>query len=146
MRKIPTNLPQEMETIVELLRRTNSQEECLQKVYELLTKKYHGNRIKTLLHLFELFSRSLEELWSRNGFMHCTNLNWLLRTLLVKSGHFSAQDIRTHWTLLWYVSPHQYIQVKLNSGEQVNIDVWAETYGIPFGDYAHGFHAYGKSA
>jgi len=146
MRKIPTNLPQEIEIKIELLRQVNSQEECLQKAYELLIKKYHGNRLKTLTHFFELFSRSLEELWARDGFMHCTNLNWLLRTLLVRSGHFTEHDITAHWTLLWYVSPHQYLRVTMKDGRRVNVDTWAHTYGIPFGDYAHGFHAYGNSS
>lgn len=63
--------------------------------------------------------------------------------LLMKSGHFTDDDIETRWTLLWFVSPHQYLRVRLDNEQWANVDVWANVYGIPFGDYAHGFHAYG---
>ena len=144
MKAIPTTLPQDMQAVVAMLKQTTSQEQCLQEAYSLLTKKYHGNRMKTLLRFPDLFPRSIDEPWLRSGFLHCTNLNWILRTLLVNSGHFSAQDVRTRWTLLWFISPHQYLQIAMKDEEKINIDVWAKVYGIPFGDYAHGLHVYGE--
>jgi hypothetical protein len=144
MKTVPAMLPQNMQTAVEMLCKTRSQDECLRKAYGILTEKYHGDRLKTLLRFVDLFPGSLEKLWSWSGFLHCTNLNRLLRMLLVQSGHFADSDITMHWTLLWYVSPHQFAQVAMSDGRKIRIDLWAETYGIPFGDHAHGFHAYGK--
>lgn len=144
MKYIPETLPQDMQSIAGALHELHSQDECLRKAYDILTKKYYGNRIKTLLRFFDLFPRSLNKLWSKNGFLHCTNFNWLLRILLIKSGHFTEKDVTTCWTLLWFVSPHQFIRVTMENGQKINIDLWAAVYGIPFGDYAHGFHAYGN--
>lgn len=144
MKTIPKHLPHNMRTTVDVVRQTSSQRECLKKAYALLTQKYYGNRLQTVTHFAELFPRSLEEVWSRSGFLHCTNMNWLLRVLLVKSGHFSEEDVVTRWTLLWYVSPHQFLHITMHDGQKLYIDAWAKAYGIPFGEYAHGFHAYGK--
>ena len=136
------NIPAQMQRVVDQLRKTTTQEECVQQAYDVLTTKYHGNRIKTLIRLPELFTTSLDALWARNGFLHCTNLNRLLRALLQQSGHFAATDIKECWTLLWYVSPHQFLRVRMTGGKWVNVDVWSKSYGIPLGDYAHGFHTY----
>lgn len=131
-----------MRAIVEKLRRTSTKEECLQKAYDVLTAKYHGNRLKTYTRLWELFPQSLGTIWKRKGFLHCTNFNRLLRFLLLQSGHFSDEHIRTCWTLIWYLSPHQYLQVNVGSHRWIAVDVWAHAYGLRLGDYAHGFHAY----
>src|SRR3569832_857829 len=95
---IPASLPSTMQRVVDELRETKSQKECLRAAYDLLTEKYCGNRMKTLTHFSELFPSSVNEVWARNGFLHCTNQNWLLAILLIKSGHFAPQDIHTRWT------------------------------------------------
>lgn len=138
--KLPEIIPQEIGGAIVELKNTSDKRECLKKAYDILSEKYHGQRVATYLKLFVVLSRSIEGLWQRNGFMHCTNINFLLRFLLVKSGHFSEQDVRLRWTTIWYISPHQYVQVNTD-GQWINIDIWAKTYGIKFGDYAHGFHA-----
>ncbi len=140
---IPSLLPPDMQRIAEALRLEKTQEDCLRYAYAILVKKYHGNRLKTITHFFELFPRSMDELWARSGFLHCTNLNWLLGALLVHSGHFTESDLRTRWTLLHGISPHQYLLVRMNDGTWVDADVWAHVFGIPFGDHAHGFHVHG---
>jgi hypothetical protein len=129
-----------MHTTIETLRRAGSQEECLRMAYDILTAKYYGDRLKTVLRFPELFPSSPEALWQRSGFLHCTNFNRLLKILLVQSSHFAATDIRFRWTLIWYVSPHQYVRVRMNDGHIIPIDAWANRYGIQFGDYTHGFH------
>ncbi len=128
-----------MEEVAIALRQTQSRTECLRLAYDLLTERYHGDRLKTYTHFYEFFPRSLAEVWSRRGFLHCTNINWILRTLLIASGHFLAADLRTRWTLIWWFSPHQYLRVRLEDGTWMAIDVWAQRYGVGFGDYAHGF-------
>jgi len=84
-----------MQTAVNKLRKTSSQAECVYRAYKVLASKYHGNRIRTFLNFFEVFPRSMETAWDRGGFLHCTNVNWLLKTLLMHTGRFTGQDVRT---------------------------------------------------
>ncbi|MEI8230599.1 MAG: hypothetical protein WCG83_05720 [Candidatus Peregrinibacteria bacterium] len=129
-----------MQRFVESLRQTKSKEDCLRQTYDLLTTKYHGGRIQTVTKLWELYPRSIDYLWSKNGFLHCTNFNRLFRILLVQSGYFTDRDIVARWTLLWFFSPHQYIQIRVADDRWVDVDVRAAVFGIRFGDFAHGFH------
>lgn len=136
---IPEVLPDEMQKTIDELKKSLNKEECLKKTYNILILKYRGCRVKTYVKLFDAFKRDVSALWSKNGFLHCANINYIMRILLIKSGFFGEDDIRLKWTQIWYVSPHQYLQVNVN-GEWINIDVWAYAYGIKFGDNAHGFH------
>lgn len=117
-----------------------TKKEQLLRSYGLFSQRYHGERLYTLTHFFELFEPSLEKLRTKSGAMHCTNINRLFKAELLASGLFSETDIKTRWTLLWYVSPHQYLQIKTEDG-WTSVDIWAKTFGIGFGDHAHGFHA-----
>jgi hypothetical protein len=125
----------------ERLSRLPTQEACLEIAYAELTKKYRGYRLRTYLRFWELLERDLEKLWAREGFLHCTHMNRLLLEVLVQSGHFKPEDLRTRWTLVWLLSPHQYLEVHLASGKRVSVDIWGKAYGISFGDYAHGFNS-----
>ena len=112
----------------------------MRKTYSVLTKKYRGGRIKTYTRFFELFGFDAEKIWKKKGFLHCTNLNKLMRLLLARSGWFKEGDIRKKWTLIWYLSPHQYLRIRVGRDALVNIDLWGKPYGIQYGDYARGFH------
>jgi hypothetical protein len=136
---LPDVVPNEMQHVIDGLRQSPSQEDYLKNAYAILTQKYHGERVQTYLRLFDIFKHDSETLWNTNGFLHCTNLNYLMRILLVKSGFFTEADIRLKWTLIWYVSPHQYMQIRV-SDTWINVDLWAYAYGIGFDDNAHGFH------
>ncbi len=139
-RKIPNRLPSSMQTEVDRIAKCKSKEAALKCAYDLLTKKYRGYRVKTYVLLPDAFIDDIGKIWQKSGFLHCTNLNWLLKILLVKSGHFKISDIKEKRTLVWYISPHQYLDVSVSKNKVVHVDVWSKAYGIPFGDYAHGFH------
>ncbi len=139
-RRIPSALPPDAQSIVDLLRNAPSKSACLQMAYDAVTERYHGDRWKTITRIWELFPLSFESLWKRRGFAHCTNFNWMMRTFLLHSGKFTEQDMETHWTLLRGFSPHQYVRVRTENG-WVPVDAWGKRYGILLGDYAHGFHA-----
>lgn len=132
-------LPDEMQKIINELKKALNKEECLKKVYKILIAKYSGNRIKTYTKLSDFFKHDINKLWGKSGFLHCTNINYVMRTLLIKSDFLKEDEIRLRWTLIWYITPHQYVQVKIND-KWINVDVWANSYGIKFGDNAHGFH------
>ena len=120
--------------VVADLRRTGGKEACLRAAYGILAAKYHGGRLQTALRFWEIFY-GLDRLWAKRGFMYCTNLNRLLRFLLLSSGLFQPEDIRERWTLLWFVSPHQYLSVRLEDGRWIDVDSWEETFGVRLGKH-----------
>lgn len=128
-----------MDDLIKQLKNTKSKELCLKFVYEILSLKYQGDRLKTVLFLPLLFDNDIEKNWQRSGFLHCTNINKILKYLLLESGHFVKTDIERKWTLIWGVSPHEYLKIKTEEGIK-NIDVWAKPYGVSYGDYAHAFN------
>lgn len=137
--KIPDSLPKDMQVVINKLKKSKNKEDCLKKAYDILSKKYRGYRVKTYTRFFDLFQSDLNKIWAKKDFLHCTTMNYLMRILLVKSGFFKDKDTKIKFSLVWYISPHQYLNVRLNK-KSVNIDLWGKAYGIKFGDYAHGFH------
>ena len=57
------------------------------------------------------------------------------------------KDIVPKYSLTYYTSPHQYLQVRIGKMKEidlendkfVNVDIWGAANGIKFGDYANGF-------
>lgn len=129
-----------LQEAVQSVAEASSQQAALRRAYDILTAQYHGERLKTYLLIWRLFEMDAERLWRREGFLHCTKLNQLLRYLLTRSGWFSDEDILTRWTTIWLIFPHQYIRVRLKDEAEMAVDVWAAAKGISYGDYAHGFH------
>ncbi len=134
-------MPNTFEEAVNILKTCNNKEECVEKAYELVTRKYRGYRIKTYTNLFSIFLNDIEKLWRRTGFMHCTQINSVIEQLLIASGHFTNGDIRKRWTQIWLFSPHQFLQIQINNNKWINVDAWSHPFGISLGDYAHGFHS-----
>lgn len=139
-KEIPSKLPRGMENLIEKLKKSKNKKECVKAAYNYLSKKYRGHRVYTYLRIYELFTLDLNKMWHKKGFLHCNNINYLMRILLIKSGFFSDKDIELKWTLVWFFSPHQYLKVRLNNKEYINIDLWAKAYGIRLGDYLRGFN------
>lgn len=137
---IPNSIPKEMQIIIDKLKKSKNKEDCLKKAFDTLTKKYRGCRFYTYTKFFNLFIINLDELWKKRGCLHCTTLNYLLRVLLVKSRLFIDNDIKLKLTLVYYISIHQYLKVKINKNKSINVDLWGQAYGTKLGDYAHGFH------
>ncbi|MFH1509230.1 MAG: hypothetical protein ABIE68_03635 [bacterium] len=134
------NLPKGMQIVINGLRQCESKEECLRRAYNILTEKYYGRRVLTYIKLLNALEKDYHKLWSKEGFMHCNKINYLLKILLLESKHFLEKDIVTKWTLIFYFSPHQYLQIKVAENKFINIDIWGKAKGIEFGDHAHGFH------
>ena len=78
------NLPADMQEVVAILSQCETQEECLKKAFDVMTDRYHGDRLKTFTHVHDLFATNITYLRNRK-FLHCTNSNYLFRHLLVKS-------------------------------------------------------------
>ncbi|MEF3692177.1 MAG: hypothetical protein V3574_03955 [Candidatus Moraniibacteriota bacterium] len=129
-----------MMRVVEDLKKSSNKEECLKRVYDLLSDKYQGVRVKTYLKFPTVFKKDVNFFWNQGGFLHCTNMNYLARVFLVGSGFFREEDVILRWTLIWYISPHQYLRIKIAKDKFINVDIWAKDFGIKFGDYARGFN------
>jgi len=137
---LPQDIGSEIQHELTQLQKMPSKEHYLRGAYDIITARHISGRLGTFLRAHELFSRGAEDLWRRSGFMHCTNQNYLLALLLVKGGHFDESDIRLRWTFVNYLSPHQYLMVKISADQWVNVDCWGRYYGISYGNYAHGFN------
>jgi hypothetical protein len=130
-----------MQLLVSEIAKKGSQEEALRYAYETLARKYRGSRIFTVLRLDRFLVTRVETLWKKSGFLHCNHMNYLLRTLLVRSRQFAPGDIEARWTRIWFFSPHQYLVIRLKNRETILVDLWGKVFGIPFGEYAHGFRS-----
>lgn len=123
---------------VEKVRAAGSKELALKRASEVVTERCRGYRLRTYLYFWKAFETDPNRLWQRTGFMHCTHQNFLLRTLLVKSGWFLEDEIKLGYSLVWYISPHQYLKIKLDD-RVVAADPWNHRFGVPLGYYASGF-------
>lgn len=134
-----SEMPKDMMLIISDLKKTKTKERCLQDAYNFVISNFKASRIKTYLLLHRLLITDVYKNWNSRDYLHCTNLNGILAFLLIESGHFKEQEILKKWTLLYYLSPHQYLIV--NTGNKnINVDIFGYFYGVPFGDYAHGFN------
>lgn len=126
---LPPTLPQEMTDVVARLNHeAENDEDYLHRAFDYVTDKYHGSRYKTIT-LFWYAWR--DPLTAPQGFMHCTGVNYILRTLLVKSGRFTEHDIQIK-TITTNLFIHQYLKVRLGD-EWIDLDPWAHFTGVPFG-------------
>ena len=136
---VPSELPPGLAAAALEVSQAGSQQQALEAAHKLLTDRYHGRRFHTFLKFNQLFRDHPAHLWDHPGPMHCTNLNHLLTILLVHSGWFEPAAIRLRWTNINVLSPHQYVRVRLDTGQIVSVDIWAAAYGLPLGTHAHWF-------
>lgn len=116
-----------------------TQEQALKIAYDILTSRHHGSRFATLTHFFQIFETNVDRLWEAKGPLLCTNFNYLLKAILTESGKFTDDAFRSRWTMIWLISPHQYLQIRVEGERWIDIDMWGKMYGVPFGSHAHGF-------
>jgi len=140
---LPENIPVEWQKEIDLLKsKADSPEKFLDLTYNYLGEKYYSKsnsffrRLRTFTNFSTLFI-GLDELYKRSGFMHCTQLNFLLRIFLVKSGFFKEEDIRLrHMFFDFFI--HQYAQVKL-SKHWLAIDIFDYSNGLKIGKHLKTF-------
>lgn len=136
---LPDELHGEINKIIRAVCKKGSKQGALEYAFHAVVTRYNSGRLKAVSRLYDLFAKSWQDLWNRTEFLHCTNQNYLLALILVKSGHFKQVDIRRKWALIWLFSPHQYLSVKTN-GRWVDVDCWGFDYSVPFGSHASGFN------
>lgn len=135
---LPKKVPKNLRRVIDKLKKSKNKEDCLKDAYKIITKKYWG--CSTFKNFWDLFSFDINKLWKKKSPLHCTNLNYILRTLLVKSKLFNENDVEQKLTLVDYFWPHQYLRVKINDKKYINVDAWGHAHNIKFGHYATGFN------
>ncbi len=127
-RRIPGWLSEEIER---LSREYPSKHAFLRASYQYLTRNYQGGRMKTILLFWHLFYSPFR---IRSGYIPCTTHNLLLRLMLIRSGKFREEDIRTQVVFLNF-SLHQYLKVRIGS-RLIFVDPNSHYLGVPFGSRA----------
>ena len=135
---LPDKLTPLFEKKITKLKKIKSKHKVLEAAYKFTTKRYTGGKIETYVCFSDLWKTPLQIMQS-TGYLHCTNLNLVMRILLIKSGKFKEEDTRLKYSFNYYVSPHQYLQVKTEKG-WINTDPWGNKYGLQLGEYAVGFN------
>jgi hypothetical protein len=127
--KIPAAIPVELQSKIEEINSSSKDDtDFLQKSYAYITQKYTGSRLKTVTQFWQAFG----DVYKKDpGFLPCTGQNFLLRTLLVKSGRFQENDIRIKTVPLNFFI-HQYLLVRVD-GAWIPVDPWASFLKVPFG-------------
>jgi len=136
---LPNNVPVSWQKEIDSLkvkdRRAN---EFLSLAYDYLGQKYlykgplFFRRFKVFTNFSALFI-NLDDLYRRTGFMHCTQLNFVLRLFLVNSGFFKEEDIKVEHVFLNFFI-HQYLQVKVNN-HWLDVDIFGYSDGLKIGQH-----------
>ena len=135
---LPSRLPRQLEESVELLnKKSRTPYEYIVNARDLTLSVNHGGRFKAVGRVHLAFQRELSVLLRRRGFMHCTQLNHLMRILLAKSKFFSDDDIRLRTTVV-NLFFHQYLQVRV-AGQWYDVDLVGDWMGVPLGKHVWGF-------
>ncbi|HEU5004803.1 MAG TPA: hypothetical protein VFT49_01815 [Candidatus Saccharimonadales bacterium] len=134
----------DLNQVVQRLKNQKSKKDVLKEAYSLTTERYYGKRLHTYWTAIRFFGSDPEKLWQHPGQLDCAHQNQLLASLLLGSGMFKKTDIQKRWTPYWGISPHQYLKVKIDKDEVINVDPWSSIYGIKLGDYSRWFHTKGN--
>lgn len=138
---LPDKLPSDLQATIKVLSKIKDREEVVRQTYDIVTKKYFGRRRETFWNLRKMFETDIARIWREKGFYQCTTQNYLIRLLLVKSGQFQENEIKQKNTLIWFFSPHQYLQIEVADNRYIYVDPWSRAYGIKYDDFASGFHS-----
>lgn len=126
---LPAELPPELaETIRALDASATDDSDFLQKSYGYVTSRYRGSRVRTLMNFWVAFE---DPIGHAPGFLPCTGQNHILRTMLVKSGRFTEEDIEVRVVPL-NIFIHQYLRVRIG-GKWIILDPWSAFRGVPLG-------------
>lgn len=135
--KFPEKIPDNMEkVIIDLKAKANSNKEFLELAYNYIGNKYRSERFNTVFKFNYLF-KPADEIWKMNGYIPCTQSNFLLRIFLVKSGFYKDKEIKKRHIFTNFAL-HQYLQVKVGD-KWIDVDVGEKQRGLPIGKHLRHF-------
>lgn len=134
--KIEEKLPRDMEVVINRInRRYKNDEEFVRAAYDFVTKRYRrdvGER-GLLVSCKKAFRKDLNKIWNEKEWQPCHKQNYILRTMLVKSGRFNREDVRLRVTFSQRFM-HQYLKVRVKD-KWVNVDPAGSWFGVEFGEH-----------
>ncbi|MDI6820579.1 MAG: hypothetical protein QMD65_00145 [Patescibacteria group bacterium] len=138
---IPEVINSEMQkTADEISEKTkNSDEKFIKLLLDFLKKRYIIKIGQTHLYPQIMFRKNIDKIWNQIGEKQtCNVLNFALKTMLIKSGRFSENDVKEHLTFYEF-NIHQYLEIKTKN-RIIFADSWGYLAGkTNFGEYATGF-------
>lgn len=135
---IPPITNRELLEAINVITNQPTLEEAMQAALDILSAKFTARRLQTYIQFYKWFEKDPNRLWRRHGFLHCTQQNYLFRVLMVESGKLRDDQIELGYSLIAYVSPHQYLIVKTDD-KTIAVDPWNYSQGASIGRYATGF-------
>ncbi len=136
---IPEITDKSLQKEIELVKAARTKNEAIEQAMDSVTKKFKSGRFLTYALFWKTWETNPNKLWRRDGFMHCTQENFLVRVILVKSGWVKDEEISYGYGMVWYISPHQYLKIDLDGNKKTALDPWNYYYGAKIGTYASGF-------
>ena len=132
---MPSKVPKEVQKVIEVLKKTKTKNECLKKAYQILNKRFDEKKFLTINKPQTLFYKNVQTLWAEKH-LHCNSISYLLRILLLKSGKFKKSDIKRVYSMWSFISPHEFLKIRVEDKKWVYVDLWGKDNGAPFGKYA----------
>jgi hypothetical protein len=131
--EMPNIIPEEMKNKIEELKfLSDTPQKFLELAYDFLGNKYRSERLNTIFK-FSLLFKDVDEIWKINGYIPCTQSNFLLNIFLVKSAFFSEKDIRRKYVFVNFII-HQYLVVRVEN-KWIAVDVGEKRSGMPIGKH-----------
>jgi len=129
---VPQNIPQDfLKVIADFNKKSKTDKEYLYNAYSYITERYHEARLKTIIN----WNYSFKNVFShKSGYIPWNIHNFLLKVMLVKSGRFKEEDVKTQIVFFNFFI-HQYLKVKLDN-QWIKVDPNSQYMGIPFGKVA----------
>ncbi len=128
----------DLKTAIELVAAQPTLGAAMETALQIIAEKYDSKRFETYIFFYKWFEVNPNTLWHRKGFLHCTQQNYLFRVLLVESGKLAEEQIEYAYSLVGYISPHQYLKIQIGD-KQIAVDPWNYNLGASLGKYATGF-------
>ena len=135
--RLPSKIPKDMEKTISKFKKQskNNKEKFLKLCYAYIVKNYRGSRTLIILYFPSLFWTNIDKIWNHKSFLHCTQLNHLLRVMLRKSSLFKPEDIKFPIGFVNF-SIHQHLKVRVN-GKWIDADPWGGIVkGIKIGEHS----------
>ncbi len=131
---LPEKLPRDLQQIIQDLKKKHPTKEAfLKAAYGVVTTRFTGTMTGQFRHPRITLSKDINKIWNTPGIQPCTTQNFVLRTMLIKSGLFKKSEIRNFHAIV-RANIHQIIGIKINN-KWVYTDPWAKYYNTPLGEY-----------
>lgn len=133
-RKIPEKIPREfMKVIIDLKKISKSKEDFAKKSYNYFSNRFHSEPGRVWADFPFLFIKRIDKLWGKK-LLHCHQLNYMYRIVLIKSRMFKEEDIKIRHGIC-FLNIHQFLIINVSKSEEKwrNVDLFARAIGYKFG-------------